>query len=220
MAGPLNVNLLLGLVAIVAVASTLLGTVALAWVTRRRRGLLAMAAASATPPPVTVFKPLKGLDEELEENLRSFFRLDYPVYQLIFGVADEHDPAIEVVRSLMAEFPEHDARLVVGCPAFGLNPKVANLASMDRYRKHDVILISDSNVRVRPSYLRETACYLTEPGVGLVTNLFAGVGDAYSGATMENLQLNGYIAGGMALAQCHGNHLRCRQVYVDAGQGA
>jgi ceramide glucosyltransferase len=200
MPAPLNVNLLLGLVAMVAVASTLLGTMALLFVTRRSRGRRLLATAGAHLPPVTVFKPLKGLDEELEENLRSFFRLDYPVYQLLFGVADENDPAIGVVRALLAEFPAQDATLVVGCPVFGLNPKVENLASMDRYRKHDVILISDSNVRVRPSYLRETACYLAEPGVGLVTNLFAGVGDAYSGATMENLQLNGFIAGGMALA--------------------
>jgi ceramide glucosyltransferase len=200
MPAPLNVNLLLGLVAIVAVGSTLLGTVALGWVTRRARGRRQQTTGGAFTPPVTIFKPLKGLDEELEDNLRSFFLLDYPVYQLLFGVADENDPAIEVVRKLLAEFPGHDARLVVGCPAFGLNPKVENLASMDRFRKHDVILISDSNVRVRPGYLRETTCYLAEPGVGLVTNLFAGVGDAYSGATMENLQLNGYIAGGMALA--------------------
>ncbi len=199
MHAPVNVNLLLGLVAIVAVVSTLLGIVALAWVTRRNRGRRMLAAGACTPP-VTVFKPLKGLDEELEENLRSFFQLDYPVFQLLFGVAEENDPAIGVVRALMAEFPDQDARLVVGCPAFGLNPKVENLASLDRYRKHDVILISDSNVRVKPAYLRETACYLAEPGVGLVTNLFAGVGDAYSGATMENLQLNGYIAAGMALA--------------------
>ena len=71
---------------------------------------------------------------------------------------------------------------------------------MDRYRKHGVILISDSNVRVRPSYLRETACYLAEPGVGLVSNLFAGVGEAQTGAILENLQLNGFIAGGVALA--------------------
>jgi ceramide glucosyltransferase len=200
MPAPLNVNLLLGLVALVAVVSTLLGTLALGWVTRRTRSRRTTVAAGSPTPPVTVFKPLKGLDEELETNLRSFFRLDYPTYQLIFGVADENDPAIGVVQKLLAEFPAQDACLVVGAPAFGLNPKVENLASMDRFRKHAVILISDSNVRVKPSYLRETACYLAEPGVGLVTNLFAGVGDAYSGATMENLQLNGYIAGGMALA--------------------
>ena len=185
-------NILLGLVAIVAVASTLWSMGCLLWVTRRRKGL-----ADYTPP-VTIFKPLKGMDEGLEENLRSFFHLDYPVYQLIFGVAEADDPAIEVVRKLQGEFPDHDTKLVVGTPAFGLNPKVENLAAMERHRKHDVILISDSNVRVRPSYLRETACYLAEPGVGLVSNLFAGVGESHSGAVMENLQLNGFIAGGVA----------------------
>ena len=89
-------NILLGLVAIVAVATTLWSMGCLFWVTRRRKGL-----ADYTPP-VTIFKPLKGMDEGLEENLRSFFRLDYPVYQLIFGVADADDPAIEVVRKLQA----------------------------------------------------------------------------------------------------------------------
>jgi ceramide glucosyltransferase len=193
---PLNVNVLLGLVAALAVVSTLLGMAALAWATRRGRG----RGLPDHTPPVTILKPLKGLDEQLEDNLRSFFRLDYPTYQILFGVADENDPAVAVVRKLLEEFPGHDAQLVIGTPVFGLNPKVENLASMDRFRKHDVLLISDSNVRVRPEYLRETAAYLAEPGVGLVTNLFAGVGEAHSGAVMENLQLNGYIAGGMALA--------------------
>ena len=174
--------------------TTLLSCVALFWVTRSRRNL------PDHTPPVTIYKPLKGVDEGLEENLRSFFRLDYPTYQLLFCVADADDPAIEIVERLLREFPEHDARLIVGCPVFGLNPKVESLAAMDRYRKHGVILISDSNVRVRPSYLRETACYLAEPGVGLVTNLFAGVGEDQTGAILENLQLNGFIAGGVALA--------------------
>jgi ceramide glucosyltransferase len=185
-------NILLGLVAIAAVASTLWSMGCLFWVTRRRKHL-----ADHTPP-LTIFKPLKGLDEGLEENLRSFFHLDYPVYQLIFGVAESDDPAIEVVRKLQAEYPDHDSKLVVGTPAFGLNPKVENLAAMYRHRKHDVILISDSNVRVRPSYLRETACYLAEPGVGLVSNLFAGVGESHTSAAIENLQLNGFIAGAVA----------------------
>jgi ceramide glucosyltransferase len=191
-------NLILGVAAIIAVSTTLASMVCLMWTTRRKRNL-----ADHTPP-VTVFKPLKGLDEELEENLRSFFRLDYPVYQLLFCVADPADPAVAVVEKLLREFPETDARLIVGCPAFGLNPKVESLAAMAAHRKHEVILISDSNVRARPSYLRETACYLAEPGVGLVTNLFVGVGQRQAGAVMENLQLNGYIAGGMATASMLG----------------
>ena len=187
-------NLLLGLVATVAVVSAIGGTACVFWVTRKRKNLPNYA------PPVTIFKPLKGLDEELEQNLRSFFLLDYPCFQLLFCVADDHDPAIEVVRKLLNEFPEQDAQLVIGCPVFGLNPKVESLAAMDRHRKHDVILISDSNVRARPSYLRETACYLSDPGVGLVTNLFTGVGEVYPGAVMENIHLNGFIAAGVAAA--------------------
>jgi ceramide glucosyltransferase len=187
-------NLLLGLVAIVAVVSTVFGFCCLLWVTRRRH------TGSEFAPPVTIFKPLKGLDEDLEDNLRSFFCLDYPVFQLIFCVADADDPAIEVVRRLRGEFPDCDSQLLIGCPAFGLNPKVESLAAMDRLRKHDVILISDSNVRVRPSYVRETVCYLAEPGVGLVSNLFTGVGESHPSAVMENLQLNGFIAAGVAMA--------------------
>ncbi len=198
MTSSLAADLLLGLVAIAAAGSTLASMVCLAWVLRRRRNLPDYA------PAVTVYKPLKGLDEELEENLASFFQLDYPTYQLIFCVADADDPAIGVVQKLMTAFPERDARLVVGQPPFGLNPKVESLAAMEPFRKHDVILISDSNVRARPSYLRETACYLAQPNVGLVTNLFVGTGQERGGAVMENLQLNGYIAGGVALASTLG----------------
>ena len=191
-------NALLGLIAAFALSTTLFGFGSLLWVTRRRKNLPDFT------PPVTVFKPLKGVDEGLEDNLRSFFRLDYPSYQLLFGVADAADPAVAVVQRLVAEFPGRDAQIVVGCPTFGLNPKVENLAAMDRYRKHDTILISDSNVRVRPSYLRETACYLAEPGVGLVSNVFAGVGERHTGAVLENLHLNGFIAGGVAAASVCG----------------
>lgn len=192
------VDLILGLAATVAVTATVASTACLFWSLRRRRDLPDHA------PPVTIFKPLKGLDEELEENLASFFALDYPAYQLLFCVADPADPAAEVVRRLMARHPDRDAQLVAGCPPFGLNPKVESLAAMEPYRRHDVLLISDSNVRARPSYLRETACHLADPSVGLVTNLFAGKGEAGPAAAMENLQINGYIAGGMAMASMLG----------------
>src|SRR5215208_5741085 len=99
----INANHLLGLAALVAVSTTLFGMAALFWVTRRRKDLPAFT------PPLTIFKPLKGYDEGLEDNLRSFFRLDYPTFQLLFCVADDHDPAIAVVQRLMAEFPAQDA---------------------------------------------------------------------------------------------------------------
>ena len=190
----LNSNNLLGLIALFAVTTAAVSTLTLFWATRSRKNL------PNHTPPITILKPLKGRDEDLEANLRSFFELDYPIYQLLFCVAETNDPAIDVVNRLIEEFPEADATLIVGCPAFGLTPKVQSLAAMDRHRRHDILLISDSNVRVRPSYLRETACYLAEPGVGLVSNLFAGVDEQQTGAVLENLQLNGFIAGGVALA--------------------
>ncbi len=188
------VNLLLGLVAIVTVTTTVGSMFALFWATRRKK------LATVDLPPISVFKPLRGLDEELEQNLRSFFLIDYPRYELLFCVADADDPAIAVVEALRREFPDRDATLIAGCPHYGLNPKVRNLAAMERIRKYDVILVSDSNVRVRPSYLRETAAYLDSPKVGLVSNIFVGVGEESAGAVMENLELNGFIAGGVAAA--------------------
>ena len=134
-----NGDLILGGVATFAVASTLVTLACLFWVTRRRKGLPDFT------PPVTIFKPLKGLDDGLEANLRSFFALDYPEYQLLFGVADRDDPAIPLVQRLIEEHPGRDARLIIGAPPFGLNPKVENLAAMWPHRKHETVLISDSN---------------------------------------------------------------------------
>jgi ceramide glucosyltransferase len=183
-----TLDLFFALLAAFAATATLAASGALIHYTRRRNG------PTDHTPPVTIFKPLKGLDEHLEANLRSFFALDYPCFQLVFGVADPDDPAIPVVERLMAEHAEHDAVLVVGNPAFGLNPKIENLAAMYPARKHDVILVSDSNVRVRPEYLRETVAYLADPSVGIVTNVFAGVGERRFAAVVENFQLNGFIA--------------------------
>lgn len=183
-----SLDLVFAGLALFAIAGTLGASGALFWYTRPRK------VHSTFMPPVTILKPLKGLDEELEANLLSFFELDYPQYQLIFGVADRDDPAIPVVETLMARFPNQDAALVVGNPAFGLNPKIENLAAMYPLRKHEYILISDSNVRARPEYLREIVGPLADPSVGLVTNVFTGVGERKLGAILENLQLNGFIA--------------------------
>ena len=166
-----NANLLLGLAATVAVTSTLLSVVALLWVTSRRRNLPDFT------PPVTIYKPLKGIDEGLEDNLRSFFRLDYPTFQLLFCVADADDPAIAVVDRLLARVPR--TRTPGSSSAARRSGSTRKSRAWRRWTvtaSTTTILISDSNVRVRPSYLRGTACYLAEPGVGLVTNLFVGRG--------------------------------------------
>ena len=156
-------------------------------------------------PPVSVLKPLCGVDSALRENLTTFFEQDYPEFELIFGVQGEEDPAAIVVRELRTAYPDVVCRLVVHDGGRGVNPKVSNLRSMMGAVMNDVVVVSDSNVAVHPNYLREMATELAQqstPGsrVGLVTSLFTGVEEETIGATLENLHLNGTVAGGVALS--------------------
>ena len=162
----------------------------------RRRRLAPDAAAL----PVSVLKPLCGADDALEDNLATFFRQDWPHYELVFGVEGASDPAIPIVRRLCALHPHVPARLVIHDGHRALNPKVSNLRAMLEGGTHDVVVISDSNVAVAPDYLRLLLGQLTAaPDVGLVTNLFAGTGEHNLGATLENLHLNGPVAGNVAI---------------------
>jgi ceramide glucosyltransferase len=124
-------------------------------------------------PPVTVLKPLKGPGLELDVNLESFCRQDYPTYQIVFGVEDARDPAADVVRALMDRFPDLDIALAIGHEE-GANRKVANLVHMMRHAKHAVLVLSDADVRVRPDYLRTLVTPLADPTVGLTTCLYRG----------------------------------------------
>lgn len=152
---------------------------------------------SETPkhfPPVTVFKPLKGLDDQLEDNLRSFFELDYPAYELLFGLDDGSDPAIAVVQRLRRTYPNTAVRLVVDNTQVGMNPKVNNLHNMYPFARHDYLVISDSNVRVPANYLTDLIAHMQDDSVGMVTSHIRGVGAKSFGAILENLHLNTFIA--------------------------
>lgn len=145
-------------------------------------------------PPVTLLKPLKGLDDQLENNLRTFFELHYPRYELLFGLDDPHDPAIPIVLKLRRQYPGVPARLVVDSGRVGLNPKVNNLHNMYPFARHNYIVISDSNVRVPRNYLSDLIAHMQSPEVGMVTSLIRGVGAQSFGAVLENLHLNTFIA--------------------------
>lgn len=155
-------------------------------------------------PPVTVLKPLCGADDALEANLETFFRQDHPDFELVFGVEGHTDPAIPVVRRLRERFPKVKSRLVVHSGGRALNPKVNNLEAMlaaQASTTHDLVVISDSNIAVGPSWLVElSAEYLRDPRHGLVMNLFVGRGEETLGATLENLHLAGPVAGSMAVS--------------------
>jgi ceramide glucosyltransferase len=144
----------------------------------------------ASLPTVTVLKPLKGLDVDLFENLSTFCRQDYPTFQIVFGVADRDDPAIEVVRQLQAQYPSVRIDLVVDGRIYGTNYKVSNLHNMYRVAQHDVIVLADSDIRVRSDYLRRLVAQLDEPGVGLVTTLYRAVTTGGLPTLLESLFIN------------------------------
>lgn len=154
--------------------------------------------------PVTVLKPLCGADEALEENLRTFFEQNHPHFELVFGIEgrdERQDEALPIVRRLIAEYPHVDARVVVHAgESLVPNPKVRNLLAMMPYAAHDMVVISDSNIHVTPSYLREMAGALEEENVELATSPIVGVGEANVGALVENLHLNGFVAPSLAAA--------------------
>ena len=144
----------------------------------------------ASLPTVTILKPLKGLDVDLYENLSTFCRQDYPVFQIVFGVADADDPAVKVVRKLQTQNPSVPIDLVVDGRIYGTNYKVSNLHNMYRVAKHDVIVIADSDIRVRSDYLRRLVPQLDEPGVGLVTTLYRALSTGGLPTVLESLFIN------------------------------
>lgn len=165
------------------------------WAAYRRRG---SAAVGQRGPRVTVLKPLAGSDDDLVGNLESFSRLDYPSFEILLGIAERDDPALEVARRFVARHPTLDARVVMTDPHAAVNPKVAQLIGLEREATGDVYVISDSNVRVRPTYLWSMVNELSDERAGIVTSLFSGTGERTLGAALENLQICASTAPGIA----------------------
>jgi ceramide glucosyltransferase len=148
---------------------------------------------SATPspfPPVSILKPLKGVDPEMWESFCSHCEQQYPHYQLIFGVSDANDPAIEIVRRLQAKYPNLSIELMVCERALGTNIKVSNLAQMLPAARHEVVVVNDSDIRVPPDYLRKVVAPLADNSVGLVTCLYHGAAGSTLGARLEALSIS------------------------------
>ena len=124
--------------------------------------------------PVSILKPLCGNEARLYESLRSYCLLDYPSYQLVFGVADRKDPAVQVVEQLRREFPHLEMALVACGTRHGSNPKVSNLINMMPAARHDYLVIADSDISVGPDYLERLVPHLADPGVGIVTCAYQG----------------------------------------------
>jgi ceramide glucosyltransferase len=138
-------------------------------------------------PPVSILKPVRGLDREAYENFASFCRLEYPDYEILFIVQDESDPAVPVIRKVIAEFPARNIRLFIGMDNLGPSAKVCKLARLASEARTNLFVISDSDVRVEPDYLRMIVEPFRDPKVGVVTALYRGNVSGSLGAYLDCL---------------------------------
>ncbi len=150
-------------------------------------------------PPVSILKPLKGTDSSLKENLKSFFDLDYPRFEILISVADETDPALPIVYELLEENPLSPVRLFIGETDVGINPKVNNMMKSYESVQHDWIWISDSNVRVERNELTQMLSQIDE-NTGVLTGLVSGRNPQSLGGYLEASYLNTFYAKWMTLA--------------------
>ena len=172
---------------IVAVLAALLITVAAVGIAYQVAAALAVWRTLGVPattaiepaPAVTLLKPLHGLEPQLAANLGGFVAQDYPgTQQIVFGVSDADDAALATVAGLRTGYPAADIETIVDGVRHGSNAKVSNLVNMMAAARHDVLVVSDSDIAVGPDYLGRVVAALALPGVGAVTCLYHGRGDA------------------------------------------
>jgi len=167
----------------------------------RARRTVARNRPAGTLPPVSILKPLKGIDPGMYESLRSHCLQEYPQYEIIFGVSDANDPAIEFVERLKAEFPQRSIRLLISPKCLGANTKVSNLAQMLPEARHENLLVNDSDIRVEADYLRRVVAPLTDPKTGMITCLYRGVAGASLGSRLESLSIGTDFCAGVLAAR-------------------
>jgi ceramide glucosyltransferase len=156
-------------------------------------------------PPVSILKPLRGVDPQMYESFRSHCVQDYPQYEIIFGVSEADDPAVEAVHKLMREFPQCRIQLVVCPQVLGNNRKTSNLVQMLSQAKYDHLLINDSDIYVHPDYLRRVMAPFVQPEVGMVTCPYRGIAADTLGSKLESIGIStDFIPGVLTARQIEG----------------
>lgn len=162
---------LLGL--ITSTGSALLSLIGLLWFLRHK-------SPAPTPdfaPPVSLLKPLHGAEPNLEAHLETFFRQDYPSFEILFCARFADDPGLAIARRVAARYPQVTAQFLCTGDDTWINAKVSSLEVMGAAAQHDIFIISDSDVRVAPNYIREVTAPFVNENVGAVTCLYRGVAD-------------------------------------------
>jgi ceramide glucosyltransferase len=164
---------------------------------RRRREWI---AAPDFTPPLSVLKPVHGLEPNLEENLESFFRQNYPDFELIFCARQANDPALQVARRLAEKYPGVPARFLTSGEPPWTNAKLYSLEKMWKQAAHDLLVISDSDVRVSPDYLREIVKPFVRPNVGMTTCIYRGLPAGGFWTELEALGFSVEMTAGVVVA--------------------
>jgi ceramide glucosyltransferase len=151
-------------------------------------------------PPVSILKPIRGLDPEAYENFASFCRQEYPDYELLFCVGDREDPVLPAIDRLKREFPERRIRVLFGSGRDASNDKVAKLARLVSEAEHEHVVISDSDVRVRPDYLRNVVGPLADPGIGAVTCFYLSIDERSFADRLQSVGMMSDFYAGIVVA--------------------
>jgi ceramide glucosyltransferase len=159
------------------------------------------AAQKSFTPPATLLKPVHDVDFGSIENFESFCRQNYPDYEILFAVNDDSDPAVPLIRDIIARFPERSIRLISGAPQVGANKKVNNLIEMARAARYEIIVLTDGDVRVLPNYLREVVAPFADPKVGAVTSFYRGITQKSLGAELEAIGAASDFFAGVLVAE-------------------
>jgi ceramide glucosyltransferase len=151
-------------------------------------------------PPVSILKPVRGLDRDAYENFASFCRQDYPEFEILFCVSDPQEPAMPVLLQLIRDFPTRSIRVYVGAEALGASDKVNKLCRIAREAKNEILIVSDSDVRVEPGLVAAVAAPFVDPSIGGVTCLYRGLTDDGLPANLEALGNSADFAPGVLVA--------------------
>src|SRR6202166_2234992 len=165
-----------------------------------RRAKAQAPATSTFEPPVSILKPVHGVDFASYQNYASFCQQDYPEYEILFAVNNKSDRAIAVITQLIADYPQRHINLLIGAEYFGANQKVNNLARLTREATHEVLALSDGDVRVGANYLRNVVAPLRDENVGAVTSFYRSIAQNDLYAELEAVGASSDFFAGVLMA--------------------